>query len=62
MMAYREKVEHFLEESDKLQQDMHASWRSSKKDLIEVYDKRARHCETIAAMYLELLKMNKETA
>lgn len=55
-----DKAMKLLETADRLQQDMQAAWQSSKPSLIDIYDKRAKHCETIASLYIELLKAQKE--
>lgn len=44
-------------EAKKCQEGMHEAWRSSKKDLVELYDKRASHCEKIASLYLDIVRI-----
>jgi hypothetical protein len=51
---YIAKVETYLEKAEECQRGLHDAWRSSKKDLIDVYDKRTSHCIAIAEMYWKL--------
>lgn len=59
---YITKVETYLEKAEECQQGMHAAWISSKKDLIDVYDKRTAHCIAIAEMYWKLSHTEKKDA
>jgi len=59
---YIAKTEEYLSKAGEYQQEMHESWRSSRKDLIDVYDKRTAHCVAIAEMYWKLSHTEKKDA